>query len=75
MSFLRDSFISNNHNNNLSKSISFALLNIQGLITKRLNILQTSELRSVLKNDDLVCVTESWGDSSQNFDYEEFTHY
>ena len=72
---MRESLISNNHNKNLSESIRFAPFNIQGIITKRLNKLQTSELQSIFKNNDLVCLTESWGDSSQNFDYEGFTRY
>ena len=51
------------------------MLNIQGLITKKFNKLQSDYLRRVFKENDVVCFTEVWGDPSQVFDYDGFTFY
>lgn len=53
----------------------FALMNIQGLITKRNDKLKSKELKQVFDTNDIICIMESWGDESQNFDYEGFEHY
>ena len=45
------------------------------MITKRLNKLNTVELRRVFQNNDIICLTEVWGDPSQCFDVDGFTHY
>ena len=45
------------------------------MITKRLNKLNTNELIYVFQNNDIVCLTEVWGDPSQCFDVDGFTHY
>ena len=51
------------------------LLNVQGLITKRLNKLNTVELRCVFQNNGIICLTEVFRDLSQCFYVEGFTHY
>ena len=57
------------------KNVRFALINIQGLIKKRQNKLQAKELISVFSDDDIVCLTETWGDSSQIFDVDGFSFF
>ena len=42
---------------------------------KRSNKLQSSELKRVFDTNDIICITESWGDESQNFDYDGFEHF
>ena len=64
----------NNHKT-CDNQVQFALINVQGLITKRLNKLQSSELKRVFDTNDIICITESWGDESQNFDYDGFEHF
>lgn len=48
---------------------------MKGLITKRVNKLQTSELQEVFNNNDIICLTETWGDSSQQFDVDGFSYF
>ena len=81
--FHLDSGPSGTHTLELSESsqkdylthIMFALINIQGLITKRNNKLQSDELKNVFNTDDIICFTETWGADYFNFAYEGFTHF
>lgn len=41
-------------------NLRFALLNVQGLISKRVNKLKTKEVSSVFQNNDVVLFTEVW---------------
>ena len=45
-------------------NLRFALLNVQGLVTKRTNKLQTQELRDIFNSNDIVLFTERWTDNS-----------
>ena len=45
-------------------NLRFALLNVQGLVTKRTNKLQTQELRDIFNSNDIVLLTETWTDNS-----------
>ena len=45
-------------------NLRFALLNVQGLVTKRTNKLQTQELMDIFNSNDIVLLTETWTDNS-----------
>ena len=45
-------------------NLCFALLNVQGLVTKRTNKLQTQELRDIFNSYDIFLLTETWTDNS-----------
>ena len=55
--------------------IRFALLNIQGLQTKRLDKLISPELTNIFNNNDIICLTETWGSDVIDFSVNGFIHY
>ena len=56
-------------------SVRFALLNIQGLITKSSNKLNSPEVIDLFVNNDIVCFTETWGCDDFNFEVNNFRHF
>jgi len=52
-----------------------ALLNINGLISKHNHKLLSTELQEIFKNNDIVCLTETWGSYELCFDVENFSYY
>ena len=61
--------------NNKQSEIKFALLNIQGLKSKRINKLNTPELKLIFENNDIVCLTETGGTDDMDFTVNGFIHY
>lgn len=55
--------------------LRFSLLNINGLVTKRNNKLNSEEIRSVFESSDVVLFTETWGHSYCNFEYPNFESF
>ena len=50
-------------------------MNVQGLITKRSNKLTSPELQNIFKTNDIVCLTETWGNNCHNFDVDGFEYF
>lgn len=55
--------------------LRFSLLNINGLVTKRNNKLNSEEIRRVFESSDVVLFTETWGHSYCNFEYPNFESF
>ena len=52
--------------------LNFALLNIQCLISRRRNKLESQELKSIFQNNDLVLLTETWSDEYSDLSFAGF---
>ena len=46
------------------------LLNVQGLVSKNVNKLETPEIKSLFLNNDILCFTETWSNESTNMSVE-----
>lgn len=49
-----------------------SLLNCQGLVTKRLNKIQTSEFQTIFQSSDIVLLTETWTDQFSEINVDHF---
>lgn len=52
-----------------------SLLNVQGLVTKRTNKLQTDEFQNIFSSSDVVLLTETWTNQYSNIDVNGFEAY
>ena len=52
--------------------LNFVLLNIQCLISKRTNKLNSQELRNTFASNDLVMLTETWTDDYSDLSFDGF---
>jgi len=55
--------------------VKLGLLNIQGLIGKSYNKLDSNELRTIFQNNDILFLTETWLNDMFNDNVENFDHY
>ena len=55
--------------------LKFVIFNIQGLVTKTTNKLETPELRKLFEQNDIVMLTETWGHRHINFHVSNFQHF
>ena len=53
--------------------MKFVLLNVQGLVSKNVNKLETPEIKSLFLNNDILCFTETWSNESTNMCVEGFS--
>ena len=53
--------------------MNFALLNIQGLISKRSNKLQSKELIQIFQHNDFILLTEIWTNDMSDISVDGFT--
>ncbi len=54
--------------------IRFALLNVQGLVTKRTNKLCSPDVINLFKTNDIVLFTETWTDEFSDLHVDGFEH-
>ena len=59
----------------MCRDLKFALLNIQGLVTKCTNKLESDEVKTLFLNNDIIMFTEHWGCSFTNFAVNGFTFF
>lgn len=52
-----------------------SLLNVQGLVTKRTNKLQTVEFQNIFSSSDIVLLTETWTNHYSDIDVTNFEAY
>ena len=50
------------------------MLNIQGLKLKRINKLECNDLRLAFDENDIICLTETWGSDDLDFTVSGFQH-
>ena len=55
--------------------IRIAFLNVEGLVTKKVNKLQCDEIKTLFQNNDIVMFNETWTSESSNLDVENFEHF
>ena len=55
--------------------LRFALINIQGLVSKRQNKLKSQELVAIFRNNDIVLIMESWFNEHLDSNSNEFEHF
>ena len=55
--------------------IRIAFLNVEGLVTKKVNKLQCDEIKTLFLNNDIVMFNETWTSESSNLDVENFEHF
>lgn len=53
-------------------NLRFALLNVQGLISKRINKLKSKEVSTIFQNNDVVLFTEVWSSEIQDLSVDGF---
>ena len=56
-------------------NLRLALLNVQGLRTRRIDKCQSDELKNIFSNNDLVLLTETWADEYSNLSINGYTHF
>ena len=52
-----------------------ALLNVQGLVSRNINKLQSDELIQIFRNNHIVLLTESWLEDEANVQVNGFQHF
>ena len=55
--------------------LRFALLNAQGLVTKRTNKLQTEYIKNVFERNDIIMFTETWADGFSEMNVDKFDKF
>ena len=55
--------------------LKLVIFNIQGLVTKTTNKIETPELRKLFEKSDIVMLTETWGHRHINFHVSNFQHF
>ena len=53
--------------------MNFSLLNVQGLLTKYTNKLQSDELIKIFQSDDIILLTEVWTNDLCDVSVDEFS--
>ena len=55
--------------------IRFAFLNVEGLVTKKMNKLQCAEIKDLFQNNEIVLFNETWTSEMSNLDVENFEYF